>query len=172
MTWSAPSTLGAQRAIGSSRSTAPSSSRRSAAAATNVFEMLAIENAVEFVTGRWCLVSDVPALPDQVEPSANTIAAAMPGGWPSRIVSERAAFRVLPRFCLAADSARVLLSPGLVEQLATTSVVIVTAEKNLDVCDTRRGIKEAANACRIRSLGRVVLSFIRRSRRGMARAWR
>ena len=45
----------------------------------NVFETLATEKAVSLVTGRPAATSASPAVPCQLVPSANTIAALMPG---------------------------------------------------------------------------------------------
>jgi len=48
-------------------------------AAVNVFDTLAAENAVSDVTGRRVATSASPAVPRQVEPSANRMAAEIPG---------------------------------------------------------------------------------------------
>ena len=48
-------------------------------AAVNVLETLATENAVSAVTWRPAATSASPAVPRQIEPSANRIAAETPG---------------------------------------------------------------------------------------------
>ena len=62
-----------------SRRSLPSATRPRMSAAVNVFETLAIENAVSAVTGRPLATSARPLAPCQADPSAKMIETEMPG---------------------------------------------------------------------------------------------